>query len=477
MAIDLTLYNSLSKRKEVFVPLHGRSVAVYSCGPTVYDRAHLGNFRSYIFADTLIRALHYNGYVTKHIVNITDVGHLTDDADQGEDKLERRARHENKKAQDISREYTKLFILDAEKLNLLTPNKLPLATEHIQEQIEFIENLEKKGFTYKTRDGVYFDTSKLSDYGKLSDQNLDELKEGARVEKNPDKKHPTDFALWKFSKKDETRHMEWSSPWGVGFPGWHIECSAMSKKYLGFPFDIHTGGIDHKPIHHTNEIAQNEALVGKESVRFWMHNAFMTVQDKKMAKSLDNTFTLEDLEDKDIPPLSFRYFMLSAHYRSPINFTWEALKGAHTAYKNLVLETRRLSAQTHTGGIFEKIKNALSPTPPDPVWKKRFIRAIHDDLNFPVALSVVWDMLKDKNLTSKQKLVLLESFDVVLGFDLKKEARPIRIPSSIKKLAQKREEFRRDGNYNGADHLRDEIQEKGYVIEDSDRGPLIFPDL
>ncbi|MAZ40986.1 cysteine--tRNA ligase [bacterium] len=475
--MDLKLYNSLSNKKEVFRPLQKGSASVYTCGPTVYDRAHLGNFRSYIFSDILIRALHFNGFTTKHIINITDVGHLTDDADQGEDKLERRAKKDNKKAQDISKEYTDFFIEDSKKLNLLPPNKYPRATDHIDEQIVMIQKLEGAGFTYKTSNGIYFDTSKLKDYGKLANLNLESLKEGARVEKNLEKKNPTDFALWKFSKKEENRHMEWDSPWGTGFPGWHIECSAMSKKYLGFPFDIHTGGIDHKPVHHTNEIAQNEALVGRETVNYWLHNGFMTIDEERMAKSLGNMFTVRDLEDRGTTPIAFRYFMLGAHYRSPINFTWQALKGAEQAYTNLILEIRRLTAQVHTGTVFDQIKNFFITTPPKPDWKKRFTLAINDDLNTPAALAVLWDTLKDKDLTPKEKLSLLITYDTIFGLNLKEETRPVSVPSSIKELVKKREEFRNDGNWNGADHLRDEINEKGFIVEDGEKGPIVFKSL
>ena len=477
MALDLKLFNSLTKQKESFVPIKKGVASVYTCGPTVYDRAHLGNFRSYIFADILIRALNYNGFATRHIINITDVGHLTDDADQGVDKLENRAKKENSTARQISALYTDLFLKDFKKLNLTQPDKMPRATDHINEQIKMIGEIEKKGFSYKTKDGVYFDTSKLKDYGKLIGLNPDSLLEGARVKKNIEKKNLTDFALWKFSSKNESRQMEWESPWGIGFPGWHIECSAMSKKYLGFPFDIHTGGVDHKPIHHTNEIAQNKTIYEKQAVHYWLHNEFMTIQGERMAKSLKNTFTIEDLEDKNIHPLAFRYFVLGAHYRTPINFTWDALRGASQAYTNLILETRRLSARSLSLGFFRTIKKSFSSVPPHPEWKERFTRAINDDLNTPLAIGALWDLVKDASISPEQKLATFLAYDTVLGLDLKNQTKTPPIHSSVKALAKKRENFRRDKNWGVADNLRDEINKKGYIIEDTDSGYIIFKGL
>ena len=355
----LRLYNSLSRQIEEFQPIQPPHVGMYTCGPTVYQYAHIGNFRAYMTADILVRVLKHNNYDLKFVMNITDVGHLVSDADSGEDKLEKSAKKEGKTAWDIAELYTDAFLKDYDALGLTRPDVLAKATDHVQEQIDLIKRLEAKGFTYIISDGVYFDTSKLADYGKLS--TLDQIKEGARVEINEEKRNPRDFALWKFSEPKGTgpfdsaqavrgseeppgsrrgdavsrRHMEWESPWGVGFPGWHIECSAMSMKYLGETFDIHTGGVDHISIHHTNEIAQSEAATGKKFVDYWVHTAFMLVQGQKMSKSLGNTYKLSDLVGNGYLPVHLRYLYLQTHYRQEMNFTWESLEAAKTALERL----------------------------------------------------------------------------------------------------------------------------------------------
>ena len=336
----MRLYNYRSRKKETFKPLEGKTVGLYACGPTVYDFAHIGNLRAYIFADVLKRVLLQNGYQVKQIMNITDVGHLTGDRDMGEDKIQKAALEKHKTAWEIASVYTEAFLDDIKQLNILLPDKLPKATDHIKEMIELIATLEKKGFTYRTTDGLYFDTAKLKDYGKLARLDLAGLREGARVEINAEKKNPTDFALWKSSPNPSTssgqrRQMEWESPWGVGFPGWHIECSAMSVKYLGQPFDIHTGGVDHVPVHHTNEIAQSEAAAGKPLANYWLHSEFVIVNDARMGKSEGNLITLLELKDKGYSPLAYRYFVLAGHYRTRLNFTWEAMAGAQNTLDNL----------------------------------------------------------------------------------------------------------------------------------------------
>ena len=325
--MTLYLFNTLGRQKQEFIPIKKGKVGLYTCGPTVYDYAHIGNLRSFIFEDILKRVLQYNNFKVKHAMNITDVGHLVSDSDEGEDKMEKGSRRTGKTAWEIAKFYTLSFKKDLADLNVISPAVLCKATDHIKEQIALIKKLEKKGFTYQTVDGIYFDTSKLNDYGKLADLQHQELKAGIRVDLGG-KKNSSDFALWKFSPKHEKRQMEWKSPWGVGFPGWHIECSAMSVKYLGQPFDIHCGGIDHVPVHHTNEIAQSEAATGKPMANFWLHNEFLNLKDAKMSKSGENFITLPSLIEKGYSPLAYRYFLLQAHYRKQLIFSFEALTAA-----------------------------------------------------------------------------------------------------------------------------------------------------
>jgi cysteinyl-tRNA synthetase len=398
MALEpLHLYNSLTRKKEEFKPIDPHNVRVYTCGPTVYDYSHIGNFRSFLFADILIRTLKIRGYSTRYIRNITDVGHLTDDGDHGEDKVEKKSKSEGISAWAIAREYTKYFEEDAKKLNLLVPDKEPKATLHIPEQLAFIEELEKKDLTYTTNDGLYFDTKKFPDYGALvpSLQNLDVRELESRIGQMSDKKDIRDFALWKFSKEKSKRQMEWDSPWGVGFPGWHIECSAMSKKYLGFPFDLHTGGIDHLPIHHSNEIAQNDALYGKNQVHYWLHNEFVMVNNEKMSKSKNNFYRVADLEKHGHTPLAFRYYSLLVHYRNRLNFTWEGLSAAERSLVEIQREVRRLSAITKKEkGMFGLWRARQGK--PEPYWHERFKNNLSDDLNTPLAVATLWDLVREE---------------------------------------------------------------------------------
>lgn len=463
---ELFLFNTLTKKKELFVPLVGREVKMYNCGPTVYNYAHIGNMRAYVFADVLRHTLESGGFSVKQIVNITDVGEPAGDPDTGKDKIEESARKEGKTAAEISKFYTKAFFDDLKKLNIETARTIfPKATEHIKEQIDLISRLEKKGFTYKISDGVYFDTSKFKSYGKLGNINLEGLEEGARIGVNENKKNPTDFALWKFSKPGEKRQQEWPSPWGVGFPGWHIECSAMSMKYLGETLDIHTGGIDHIPVHHNNEIAQSEAATGKQFSRFWLHNAFVNIAGEKMAKSEGNFIRLKTLEDRGINPLTYKYWLLTAHYRSPITFSYEALKGSETAFIKLVEHFNALP----TGGS------------PSEDYSRKFKERINDDLDTPGAISLIWQLLKDKKVSDANKKSTISTFDKVFGLNIEKFGNEIAkkmadIPSEIKELAEKREIARKKKNWNEADHIRDEIAKKGYTLEDTDNGPKISPD-
>jgi cysteinyl-tRNA synthetase len=463
----LKLFNTLTRRKEKFLPLEKGKVKIYTCGPTVYWFAHIGNFRTFIFEDILRRVLEYNGYQVTHVMNITDVGHLTSDADTGEDRIEIGARRERKSAWEIADFYAKAFFRDAERLNLLKPTIVCKATDHIQDMIALVKKLEEKGFTYITDDGVYFDTSKLKDYGKLTGMNFDRLNEtlkaGARVEFNPQKRNITDFALWKFSPKDQKRQMEWDSPWGRGFPGWHLECSAMSMKYLGETFDIHCGGIDHIQVHHTNEIAQSEAATGKEFVRYWLHSAFLVLGKKmRMGKSEGNIITIQDIVDKGFDPLAFRYLCLTAHYKSQLEFTWESLEAAQKALFTLREHVRRLR---------ENLGKETKESGKKKVFQKMFLEAINDDLDMPKALSIVWNLVRSEEpLSSKEKYELLLEFDKVLGLDLAKEARIEELPKEIEELIRKREEARKKRDWETADEIRKKLHEMGIILEDTPEG-------
>lgn len=466
----LRLYNSLTRKIEDFKPVREGSlnVGMYTCGPTVYDFAHIGNFRTYTTSDLLLRTLQYNGYEVDSVMNITDVGHLTGDnlgdADTGEDRMEKSAEREGKSAWEIAQFYTDAFLKDYKALDLTPPTHLVKATDHIKEQIDLITQLNEKGFSYQTSDGIYFDTSKWKDYGKLS--NLDQIKEGARVEVNPEKKNPRDFALWKFSPKDEKRQMEWDSPWGVGFPGWHIECSAMAIKYLGPSFDIHVGGIDLRETHHPNEIAQSEAATGKKFANFWVHGAFILVQGERMSKSKGNNYKLYDLEKEGYDPLALRYLYMQAHYRQEMNFTLVALQAAQNALNKLREAIIRFDDSDEFG---------LGSTKS---YQDRFLAAINDDLNFPEATAVMWEVLKADLPDAAKKKVLLK-FDKVLGLDLK-NAQVLRsreealdVPDDIRALVNERKRLRNDQEYKAADELRDKILRLGYELNDSEKGTHI----
>ncbi len=465
---DIYLTNTLGGKKEKFIPLNPPNVGMYSCGPTVYLDAHIGHMRTYTGSDILKRVLKMNGYEVKHVMNITDVGHPTSDADTGEDKMEKAAKETGKNAWDIAKFYEEQFFTSTNALNIIKPAIICRATEHIKEQVELIKKLEEKGFTYKTGDGIYFDTSKLSDYGKLTG-GKEGIKPGARIDVG-EKKNPTDFALWKFSPKDEKRQMEWESPWGIGYPGWHIECSAMSMKYLGETFDIHTGGIDHIAIHHTNEIAQSEAATGKPFVRYWVHFEFLMVNGQKMSKSLKNIFTVEEVKEKGFDPLALRYLFLTAHYRDPLNFTWEALEGAQNALNRLKEQVAALKNQEKRTTLSPEKNQKLSE------YRDRFIKAVNDDLNMPQALAVVWEALKS-SVPSEDKYDLMLSFDEVLGLGLAKtpKLQESKTPSEVLTLVDQREKLRKEGKFEEADEVRKKIGEKGYEIEDTPEGAKVKP--
>ncbi len=456
----LKIYNTLTRNKEDFKPIREGKVSMYSCGPTVYNYAHIGNLRTYIFMDIFRRVLRYDGYKIKGVMNITDVGHLMSDADDGEDKMAKASREQKKAPLEIAQFYTSVFFEDLSKLNIGRPEVIAKATEHIQDMISYVSQLVDKGYGYEIDDGIYFDISKFEGYGKLSRLNLEEQQAGARVEVNSQKRHPADFALW---KKAEPGHiMQWDSPWGRGYPGWHIECSAMSRKYLGMPFDVHTGGVDHIPVHHENEIAQNEALTGKQSVNYWVHGEFMLVDNGKMSKSLGNTYRISDLEDRGYRALDFRYFCLNTHYRKKLNFTFEGLDAAKSAYARLL-------------SLLFKHKSSNVATDKDLLesYEKDFEEAIDDDLNIPLALGVLWKMIKENK--SKDIYELALKFDKVLGLSLdtaacdEEEPRED-IPAEIVELCERRKAAKANKDYAGADALRSEIAAQGYTVVDTKDG-------
>ena len=451
----LKLYNTLTRKKEVFKPIK-KLVGIYTCGPTVYNYAHIGNLRTFIFEDILKRVLLYNKFKIKHVMNITDVGHLTSDADEGEDKLELGAKREKKSVWDVAIFYTKAFKEDIKKLNILEPDIWCKATDHIKEMLKLIEILEKKGYTYRTEDGIYFDSSKFKDYGKLAKLKKEKLKAGARIDiKN--KKNITDFALWKFSPKDKKRQMEWKSKWNErGFPGWHIECSAMSMKYLGEHFDIHCGGIDHIPVHHTNEIAQIEGATGKKWVNYWLHGEFLVLDKDKMAKSGENFIILKNLEENGFNALDYRYLVLGAHYRKKLNFSFENLEGARNGFLSLKERVKEFKKSKDEKGSIEE-------------YEKRFLESIDDDLNMPKALGVLWELIKDKKIGGKKKYKVILDFDRVLGLGLNK-VKEEKIGKELLELIKEREKARKEKNWKEADKIRDRLKKRGVVLEDSKEG-------
>lgn len=484
----MKLFNSLSRQVEEFVPLHDGKVGMYTCGPTVYSYVTIGNWRTYMLGDLLLRTLTYSGYEVDYIMNITDVGHLTGDnlgdADLGEDRLEKAANKEGRTAWDIAEFYSKDFFAGYTKLNLTEPRLWCKATDHIAEQIAMVKIILDKGLAYQISDGIYFDTQAYelagNTYGELS--NLNQIKEGARVEPNPEKRDPRDFALWKFSYPNggpfdfakgksglPKRQMEWESPWGIGFPGWHIECSAMSQKYLGDQFDIHVGGEDLRSTHHPNEIAQAEAATGKiPFVKYWVHGAFLTVDGGRMGKSLGNAYTLADLEKRGYSATDLRYFYLTGHYRKQLNFTWEALTAAQKSLHILREIVIKLKADEAERTVLSEEKLAKIDE-----FRSKFREAIQNDLNMPEALAVIWETVKS-NIPSKDKLDLLMDFDRVLGLGIKTwQTEETVVPTEIMKLSQERQEAREQGNYELADELRKKIQDSGFEIEDVSGGARI----
>ena len=458
--MDITFYNTLTRKKEIFKPINEKEAKIYTCGPTVYYFAHIGNLRAYLFMDTLRRTLKYNGYKLTHAMNITDVGHLVSDADEGEDKMLKAAKRENKDPYEIAKFYTEKFLQDIDKLNIDKPEIICKATEHITEMENYVQEIIKNGFTYETQNTIYFDTAKLDKYGILSNIKIEEQKAGARVNFDIEKKNTTDFALW--IKAPENHLMKWNTFWGLCYPGWHLECSAMSRKYLGETFDIHTGGIDHIPIHHENEIAQSKGATGKMPANNWMHCEFLLVNGGKMSKSLNNLYTLKDLEEKGYSPLDYRMFNFSSHYRNKINFTFEAMDAAKAALKRL-----KEGYKLHLQGNENIESSAIAE------YEEKFLQAINDDLNMPMAMSVVWEVVKNPN-KSKQYAQLLKKFDEVLGLKIDEEnIEELVLPQEILDLVEERKQARLEKNWAKSDELRDKILELGFIVRDGKDGMTI----
>ncbi len=453
--MELRLYDSYSRSERVFEPL-GSPVGLYACGPTVYDYAHIGNLRTYVFEDVLRRVLAYSGYDVHHVVNITDVGHLTSDADTGEDKMERGAQRTGKSAWWVADFYTRAFKEDLRRLNVLEPTVWCRATDYIDQQIGVIHTLEERGFIYVTSDGIYFDTSRQRDYGGLARLDMQGLLAGARVELG-EKRRATDFALWKLSPSGSRRQMEWDSPWGRGFPGWHTECVAMAESHLGPYFDIHCGGEDHLAIHHVNEIAQAEACYGTPLARFWMHGRFLVLDDERMSKSSGSFMTLDSLVEAGYDPLAYRMFLLGAHYRRPLSFNWEALDAAAAALE-------RLRRAAHAWG---------PAGDPDPASMEAFTRCLNSDLNMPQALAVVWSLVRSE-LPDEVKKGTLLAFDGVLGLGLANwNPQQEEAPAEVLEMVRRRTEARRQRDYGTADALRARILEVGFAVEDLPDGPKL----
>ena len=471
--MPLKFYNTLSREKEDFTPLSPPSVTFYSCGPTVYDYAHIGNLRSYVFADILQKTLEYFGYTVKRVMNITDIGHLSSDADSGEDKMTKGLLREGKELnlknmRELAEFYTEKFKEDLIKLNIKVPSEIYYASDYVKEDIELVQRLEEKGYTYKTSDGIYFNTSKMPDYGILWGTAKNKEASRPRIEANSEKINPEDFALWKFSAQGGSASggnpIGYESPWGKGFPGWHIECSAMGMKFLGEQFDIHTGGIDLIPTHHTNEIAQSECATGKKPfVKFWMHSEFFDTGGVKMSKSENNFLRLESLVNKNINPTTYRFWLLMASYRTKVNFVWEALEGAETALKRLY-------------GLYLALGQNIGKASEG--YRDKFKKYLEDDLDTPRALSLLWDLVKDESISNADKKATILDFDKVfsLGFANLKEDLPAQageIPEEVKKLLEEREQARQKKDFKKSDELRDKINSLGYEVKDTESGQKI----
>lgn len=461
--MDVFFYNTLTGKKEKFIPINKNEVKMYSCGPTVYSYAHIGNFRTYIFVDSLRRTLEYNGYKMKHVMNITDVGHLTSDADTGEDKMEKAAKKEGKDPYEIAKFYANAFMNDMGKLHIEKPEIITKATDNIPQMIEMVKEIIKNGYGYETSKGIYFDVSKLDKYPVLSNNSVEGQQAGARVEVDKEKRNPFDFALW--IKAPENHIMKWDSPWGKSYPGWHIECSAMGRRFLGENFDIHTGGVDHIPVHHENEIAQCKGAFGHNPANFWMHCEFLLVDGGKMSKSLGNIYTISELKEKGIEPLAYKLFCFSSHYRNKLNFTFDGVKAS-----NIALNRIRKGYLAHLNGNDSIEEKEIEE------YENRFHNAINDDLNIPLAIGVLWDVIKNEK-KSKELADLILRFDKVFGLDLANSEKYLQelneneedisvIPEQVLQFANERKIARENKDFQKADLLRKKIEESGYQIKD-----------
>lgn len=466
----MKLYNTLSRSIEDFKPIDEKMVKMYTCGPTVYNYAHLGNLRTYIHEDILVKTLKYLGYNVKRVMNVTDVGHLESDADEGEDKMLKGAKRENKTVWEVAQYYKDAFFSDVKKLNIENPDVVARATDYIEDYIKFIKGLEEKGYTYIANGNVYFDITKVDDYTKLSGMDLDQLKTASREDVSVDihKKSPQDFVLWFTKSKFENQAMKWDSPWGIGYPGWHIECSVISLKNLGDQMDIHCGGVDHIPVHHTNEIAQTESYTGKPWVKYWWHGEFLIDQEGKMSKSRGEFLTLSLVEKKGYKPLSYRYFVLNSHYRKQLAFSFDSLASAENAY--MKLKNRVKAIKDGTGSDLSSVELSESANK----FKEEFKGCLEDDLNTANAITVLFNMLKSDDVNSAEKIKLVEDFDQVLSLDLLKEDEVEEIHDDmveyVEEMIAKRQEAKKNKNYQLADEIRAELLEKGIALEDTRQG-------
>lgn len=463
----IRLFNTMTRKIEEFKPLVPGKMGFYSCGPTVYWDQHIGNMRAFVVSDILKRMFIENGYDVRHVMNITDVGHLTSDEDTGEDKMEKGAAREKMSVWDIAQKYIDSFLRDSDSLNIIRPTVMPRATDNIPEQIDQVKQLEKLGYTYEIPgDGIYYDTSKFPDYGALGGQNLSELRGGARID-DSGKKNPTDFALWKFSPTDKKRAMEWDSPWGIGFPGWHIECSAMSMKYLGPHFDIHVGGQEHIKVHHTDEIAQSEPIVGKPWVNYWVHFEWLLSKDDKMSKSSGDFLTVQDLIDRGYDPMAFRYMLLMGHYRQPLDFSFDALDAASNGYKSMVRRVAEMLKESNSGAIDADAFNA---------WHDKMLFTISDNMKTAETLVIVHELLKDTNVNASTKIALFEFIDRLLGLQFIDRAKKLNdaesesAPAQIVALADARAAAKAARDWVRADELRAQIDAAGWTVTDTPNG-------
>ena len=465
---NFVVYNTWTRSLETLKPLTPGHIGIYCCGPTVYDYQHIGNFKTFLFEDVFIRALRFSGYDVKHVMNITDVGHLVGDGDEGEDKMLVAMRRERKKSEEVAEYYTRIFFEDWDKLGLARPDVVCNATQHINEMLSLIKKMEDKGFTYTSGGNVYFDTSKSANYGFLARLNLEKLKAGARVAVDENKRSPSDFVLWFTKSKFENQELQWDSPWGRGYPGWHIECSAMSMKYLGEQFDIHCGGIDHIPVHHTNEIAQSEAATGKPWVAVWMHSEFIMVSAEKMSKSKGKFVILDDVIERGLDPLVYRFLCLNSHYRAQLNFTWAILENARNGFDRLKNSVLSLKASVGSAALPSTFGNEAAGL------LERFTSAMCDDLKMPLAMSVVWELVAAKGIPDAEKLALLLKLDNVLGFGMTKwQEASDEIPTEVQELVAARALARTNKDWKRSDELRDKVAELGYVVKDGPQGQKV----